>query len=768
MSIVRAVAICSVSVLALCCGMAAPGYAQTALTEATNDAEIIVTARHREERAQDIPVALAVVGGELLDATNTTSVADLSKLVPSLTFQAFNPRNTNLNIRGLGNNIAIASDGLDPGVGFYVDQVYYNRPGTTAFDLIDIERIEVLRGPQGTLYGRNTAAGAISVTTAKPKFVTEVNAEASVGNLGFLQGKLAVNVPLIDDRLAARLTGSITSRDGTLTSQTTGKNVNNIDSYLLRGQLLFTPSASVAIRLIGDYSKQQQDCCTQVLANIVAPANGKNFRSIAGRFGYVPVVNPFARVAINDRQVSFSNESGGVSAEVDVDLPDAVVTSVSAWRFWNWSPVTDTDLLPLSALAVADNAVRQDQYSQELRIASSGDRKFDYLAGLFFYSETIDQHLTVGYGNAATQLFVSEALPSLILNGVTKVDTNRYRTTSLAAFGQASYHITDALTFTGGLRYSHDDKRGNYNAVASGGLPLAGPLAAFAPLRAGFASSGAFDVQSKSGKLSGLANLSWQANDDVLVYGTYSRGNRSGGLNLTQLAPGISPVVAPETVDAYEVGVKTSLFDKRMIFNLAAYVQNVRDYQATVGDPLRAAVYLSNIAKVQSKGFEVDMQGRISDLVTMYGGLAYVDAKTTDFPSAPCPLERTNQAFCDLSGFPVAGVPKWTASLGGEIHQPVEISSAASEVYLGMDYSYRSGFNSAGVSAATELDALNLLNARIGIRSVNRRIDIVAWARNLFDKQYFSGLVVGAGNTGAIHAQLGDPRTYGLTLRFHY
>ena len=769
MRVLRKATFGSASMIAVLFATTAPAFAEEAEETASNETAIVVTARHRDERAQDIPVALSVVGSDLLTNTNTTSVADLSKLAPSLSFQGYNPRNTNLNVRGLGNNIAIASDGLDPGVGFYIDGVYYNRPGTAAFDLIDIERIEVLRGPQGTLYGKNTTAGAISVTTAKPKFNSEVNAEMTAGNLVFWQGKAAVNVPLVDDLLAVRLSGSVTSRDGTLTNQFTGKKQNNRNSYLLRGQLLFTPSSSISIRLIGDYAKQKQDCCAQVLVGIVAPANGKNFRNIAALFGYAPVIDPFARVTVNDRAVAISNESGGVSAQIDIDLPGATLTSISAWRFWNWDPVNDLDFTPLSAFSAADNVDKQDQYSQELRIASSGSNKVDYVAGLFLYDETINQYLTVGYGPAATQMLVSQALPGLILNGVSKVDTNRYHTTSLAAYGQATIHLTDALSLTGGLRYSHDNKRGNYSAVALGGIPLAGPLAAFAPIRAAFATSGAFDVQSKVGKVSGAANLSYRVNNNVMVYTSYSRGNRSGGLNLTQLATGISPVVAPESIDAYEVGLKTSLLDNRVTFNVAGYLQNDRNYQANVADPTRlAVVYLSNVPKVRSKGIEIDMQGRLSDNFSVYGALAYTDAKIVSYPASACPLELTNLNTCDLSGYAIAGIPKWSASFGGEVKQPVTVFDAQSEAYLGFDYSYRSEVNNGGYSAATLLEPLHLVNARLGVRAANHRIDASLWVKNLFDKQYLSDVAVGTGNTGLLTAQLGDPRTYGVTLRFHF
>jgi iron complex outermembrane recepter protein len=227
--------------------------------------------------------------------------------------------------------------------------------------------------------------------------------------------------------------------------------------------------------------------------------------------------------------------------------------------------------------------------------------------------------------------------------------------------------------------------------------------------------------------------------------------------------------VAPETIDAYELGLKTSLLDNRLIFNVAAFLQDDRNYQATVADPTRlAVVYLSNVPKVRSKGFEVDMRAAVSDNLSVYGALAYTDAKIIDFPAGACPLELSNFNTCDLAGYPIPGIPEWSASFGGEFKQGVTLFDAPSEAYLGFDYSYRSSVNNGGASAATRLEPLHLVNARLGLRAGNRRMDVSLWVKNLFDKQYFSDIAAGAGNTGLLTGQLGDERTYGLTLRFHF
>jgi len=732
-------------------------------------AVIIVTARHREESLQDVPASVSVVSGSLLSASNTTDLENIAKFVPSLSFQNINPRGTNLNIRGLGNNIGVASDGLDPGVGVYIDEVYYNRPGTTAFDLMDIESIEVLSGPQGTLHGKNTTAGAIKVTTARPRFVPEVIAEVSAGNIGFMQAKAVVNVPLIDDRLAMRISGIVTSRDGITKNTVTRDDKNNINAQLIRGQLLFTPTDTLSLRLIGDYGYQNERCCALVISDIVSPANGKDFRALSALFGYDPVVDPFARSNDSNRPAVIKNESGGVSLQADLETSVGVLTSISAWRFWNYTPSNDIDQTPVDVFVRGDNADRQDQFSQELRLASFGGGPIEYVAGLYFFDETIDAKITAEFGDAAMAYLISPAFPSIIVDGVVTDVTNRYRTTSLAAFGQLTWNISDRLSLTGGLRYSYDNKRGSYEAEASGGVPLVGPLAPFQAFRDAFAPTASFSLQYKPKKLAGSANISYKLSEDVLLYANYARGNRSGGLNLVNLAPGISPIVKSETVDSFEIGFKSSLLDNRATINAAAYIQNDKNYQATVVDPSGRVTYLSNVPKVRGKGAELSVAARPSDNLSLYASAAYADVKYASFPAGQCPLEQSNLPSCDLSGLQLPGVPKWAFSLGGEARQDVSVFDQEAQAYLAIDFSYRTSMNTTPqLSKYTVVPDLSLMNARIGIRAQNKRIDAYLFAKNIFNKDYFSTLIAGAGNTGVIFGKVGDPRTYGLTVRFHY
>jgi iron complex outermembrane receptor protein len=748
-------------------GAAADALSPAGATEAVGVGEIVVTARHRAEDSQKVPAALSVVGGEFLEKTNTTNIAQLTQYVPSIQFTFFNARNANINIRGIGNNIGLANDGLDPGVGFYVDQVYYSRPATATLDLVDIDRVEVLRGPQGTLFGKDTTAGAINIATAAPSFQPHAQAEVTGGNYGYFQAKAAVSGPLIDDKLAGRLSVATTQREGLLTNVFDGEKVNNYRNFTVRGQLLFTPTDDLKIRVIGDYANQFTHCCTQVLADIVAPSNGKNFTTIAKGLGYTPAVDPFARQADVNSPFRARQETGGTSVEVDYSLPSAVLTSISAWRFWNWWPQNDSDNAPFSAFLAGQNQDYENQLSQEFRIASTGDHRIDYVIGLYFYREQIKAIGLTQYGDAATALLVSPAVPSLLLNGLTLNYTADYNTDSIAGFGQVVWHVTPKLNFTGGWRYTEDFKRGNYTQLVSGGAPLTGALAPLAATRAAFGAKTIYGLKNVNANISGLLNLSYQFTPRVLAYVNVARGYKSGGLNLTQLPAGANPIVDPEQVDSAEVGVKTTLFDHRLTFNADVFWEEDKNYQANIFDPTILKMYLSNVPKVRSEGFEADLQAQPIEDLSLYGSVTYDDAIYADYPGAPCGLEQITLPSCNLSGRPLAGTPRWAAALGGEYSHNVPLGAREAQAYLGVDYTYRSSlYSQPSDSVYTRLPQLSLVNLRVGLRA--DRWDAFVWAKNLGGVDYFTFLQPGGGNTGAIYAQLGDPRTYGVTLRFRY
>ena len=726
--------------------------------------EVVVTARHRVENVQDVPAAVSVLGGEMLTNTNTTNINQLAELLPSVQFTAYNPRNSQINIRGLGSASNLANDGLEPGVGFYVDQVYYARPASATFDLIDIDSVQVLRGPQGTLYGKNTTAGAVSVSTSAPTFDPEARVEVTGGDYAYAQGKLSVSGPLFGDVVAGRLSASYTTRSGFYTNVATGDEVNSYRNLMLRGQLLIKPSDTFSVRLTGDFSQQNTNCCAQVLSEIVTPSNGANFVTMSQHFGYTPIVDPFARRTNTNVEVFARQETGGASAVAEWVRPGMTITSVTAWRYWDWTPSNDLDASPMDLLRVAAVTDNQDQYSQELRIASTGDNTIDYVAGLYYFREDLKNETITEFGAGAVYTYVSTAVPAAVLEGVRTVGDGRLKSTSYAAYGQATWHLTPRLDVTGGLRYTYDEKSGSFDQVASGGVPLVGiPLVFFTALRNGFAPNASYDVDASDRNWSGQLGVAYDVSDDVMLYANAARGYKTGGINLAALAPGVPTVIAPEQVDSFEAGLKTRLFDRRMTLNLALFHQTAKDYQANIYDPVLVKAYLGSVPEVRTRGLEFDLQARPVEQLSLYASGAWTDATYTDYPASACGLEHITLPSCDLTGGQVAGVPKWAWSGGGEYRAPI----ALGELFVGLDYSYRSKIGSTGNSRYTELEGRGLVNARIGVRSADGGWTAYVWSRNLLDEEYLTTKVP-LGNNGGLYSSVGDPRTVGATLRVDF
>ena len=409
--------------------------------------DVVVTARRREERAQDVPIALSVVGSEALERTGNFTLGQVQQLVPSLQVFSFNPRNTNINIRGLGSNVALTNDGLENGVGIYIDNVFYGRVGQSQFDLVDLDRIEVLRGPQGTLFGKNTTAGAINITTRAPSFEPEFSGEATLGDWGYHQVRGSISAPLVADTVAFRLSMADTHRDGFLYNVTTGRRAQDYDNFSVRGQLLIKPTEAIAIKLIGDYAKQEQDFVLNVFANYFgAYDNGapipNNFRDRVARLGYTPLpIDPFARRGESDAHYQADMRSYGVSGQVVWDLGPAALTSITAYRWWDWDPANDGDNTGLPVITKAQQANRQRQFSQEVRLGSTGSNTVDYTLGGYYFWQLVRGYGATAYGSAAANWNLP-AVPAVIgdaaLNGFESDSTSTPETKSLAAFGQAT------------------------------------------------------------------------------------------------------------------------------------------------------------------------------------------------------------------------------------------------------------------------------------------------------------------------------------------
>lgn len=391
--------------------------AQPARADETDDGEarfaasaptpIVVTARRRAENLQDVPIAVSVVQGDDLDRAYTVNTQGVTNLIPALNYSSANPRNASFTIRGLGSSVVAvsqANDGLEPGVGFYVDQVYHARPATAAFDFSDIEQIEVLRGPQGTLFGKNTTAGAINISSRAPTFEPEANQEISYGERNWLQVKAAGSLPVIEDRLALRVSGLLTRRDGVIANVRQGGKQNDIGNQAVRGQLLFKPSQRFSLRLIADFTNFENECCTQVFLRVGTSlrAAARQYPALAAGLGYSPPsANPFDRLVDIDAELGVDTNEGGVSAIADWDLGPVTLTSVSAWRFWNWDAANDRDYTGIDIQVTQHIPSRQGQFSQELRIASNGEGPFRYVGGLYYFHQTLDGRPISIYGSQA-------------------------------------------------------------------------------------------------------------------------------------------------------------------------------------------------------------------------------------------------------------------------------------------------------------------------------------------------------------------------------
>lgn len=775
-------------------------------TEAQEDTSrgdvIIVTARRRQETAQEVPLAISVIRGDSIESTGNFNVVKLQQLAPTLQVYASNPRNTAVNIRGLGVPFGLTSDGFEQGVGIYVDDVYNARVAAATFDFLDVEQVEVLRGPQGSLYGKNTTAGAINITTNQPTFDFEGRAEVTVGNLNFKQAKAAVSGPL-SDKIAARIAVSSTSRRGTIFNVTSDRYINEQDNLGLRGTLLFQPNEDLSITLSGDYSKQNPECCGTVFVRtgLTQRALARQYAALAAAQNYTVVSrNPFDRLTDIDASLNAGNKIGGASLKVKWDVGPGTFTSITAWRFWDWKPENDRDFTGLSIVAKSQNPSQQDQYSQEFRYNYSGDA-IDFVVGAFGFKQRIDTQGLEAQGINASRwnLTGALALDPTVLNGLQAVNTQFLKSTSAALFGQVSWQVTDALTIQPGVRINYDEKEGFYQRRV---LDIAGNDVTTQPASAvRTARLGVYQAQISAPKVTDWNfsydfNVNYKVADDILAYATYAKSFKTVGINQNGLPtdaagnPILSAgVIKPESVNHFEVGIKTQFWDRKATFNVAAFRTDIKNYQATVTNGQLGVLrgYLANAGKVRSQGIEADFKIRLSDRFSAYVNAAYTDAKYVRFVDAPCPPELSggttvgagqtpsapgtpgglSPANCDISGGRLPGVSKLALSYGTEVNTPLTLLATEGQLYVGFDGNYRSGFSSnPSPSIYTNVEGYALSNYRVGFRSDN--FDIYGWVRNVFDVNYFELLQVAPSNVGLIAGQPGDPRTVGGTIKFNF
>jgi iron complex outermembrane receptor protein len=632
------------------------------------------------------------------------------------------------------------------------------------------------------LFGKNTTAGAINITTRAPTFTPEFQGEVSYGDYNFTQAKVAGSGP-INDWIAFRLSGVATYRDGVIRNIRTGADHNRIGNQAVRGQLLLKPSDTLQMRLIADFTNFQSNCCTQVYLRVGQSlrAASRQYPALAAGLGYTPAsTNPYDRVTDIDAQLGVDTNEGGVSAITDWNVGPVTLTSVTAWRFWNWDAANDRDYTGIPIQLIQHIPSRQDQVSQELRLASNGDHRLSYVAGLYYFFQNIEGHPNSVYGAQAAYWLIGPTtgtnatrVPANLLDGYGTDGYTNFTSRSYAAFGEANLKLIDRVVLTGGLRYTYEDKDGYYTSNRFGGLATT-IGSALDNAKLSIIRPQTYSASDDDGSLSGRANLSWQATDQVLGYVSYARGFKSGGINMSGLPVDAqnqpvlaTAVVHPEKNTTYEAGLKTRLFDRRLIVNADAYYTRVADFQATLVDNTQTVAlrgYLSNIPRVVVKGVEVDATALVARGLSTRVGLAYADGTYDRYPQGPCPLERQTAATaaCDLSGQRLASLPRWSITASVDYAHPI---GNAGSGFVHVDTNSRSGYNGeSSLSRYTVIDAYNLTNASIGYRSKDGW-ELAVFARNLLDADYIQNLTIQAGNSGLIVATPSDPRIIGATFR---
>lgn len=752
--------------------------------------ELVVTAQKRAQDIQDVPISMTALTSQFIEDSGLTSVLDMSQYIPNVQINSVtDSRSTAIRIRGIGSDGNNA--GIDSSVGVFIDGVFMGRSGASAItDLIDTERIEVLRGPQGTLYGKNTAAGAINVVSKKPVMdVWEGLIEGQLGNYQNRQIRGAFNIPAIEDFAAFRLSGYYVDR-GPFDEFLTGGGVNDTNRAGVRLRGLFNLTEDLELLVWADYGREDNKCC---VADIITYDGFPNLDVVfSEQFAQgidgigsleeatgrrLPTADPFDRMVDGSQDPVNQVDIWGVAGEMNYDIEDYVVTWLNAYRQFNSYSELDGDFSQYNAVFQTTNE-RFEQFSSELRLTSPYGENLEYVLGLFFY---YSQDRTRGETGIAEDYFLaSNTLRNTFLalgdpdgdGQVSNVDSNVHKTWSYAFFGQGSYHINDQWDITIGLRGTYEVKSRSGSQLSGFTAVDAGP---FGPDRYADESLSVFN-------LSPMGALQYYPTEDSMVFLKAARGFKSGGFNQLRTTGGLNTQFDDEKATDAEIGFRTAWYDRMITVNGTFFYTWYDDFQSQQFDGNSFTV--TNAGNLETYGFETDVLFIPHPM--FLGGFAagYNHARYTDFDGAPCTSEQAFQerveagnlvapTNCtqDLTGQPLDNAPEWTVSTYAQFTSPIGDMPVVDWPLLGYlraEYAYRDT-----TYLAQDLDvnliqpSVNLVNLRGGIRTEDDHWELTLWASNLLNEGYnLVGIDVPiiSGYAGIN----GPPRTYGATLRYRF
>ncbi|CAG0939738.1 Pesticin receptor [Gammaproteobacteria bacterium] len=800
-------------------GRAAGGLAVAALLAAFPAAaeidEIVVVAQKREQSLQEVPIAISAYGADSLSEAGVRDIRDLAVLSPSLVLSSSQSETagTVARIRGIGttgDNL-----GLESSVAVFIDGVYRNRNNVALTDLGEIERIEVLRGPQGTLFGKNASAGVINIITKSPDLdAYSAHADASFGNYDYYNLSAGATGPAFGG-LGFRLDGTFTKRDGFIDDLASGSEYNDRDRYLLRAQLGGPISDDLDLRLIVDYANRDETCCASV-SRVVGPTAAA-IAAVGGKVVNPP--DPYARQMYSNPQRGYDQdvEEWGASAEVNWDIGIGTVTSITAYRKWDSDRSQDIDFTNADILYRAPGTYENnfETFSQELRLAGTTG-PVDWLLGAYYINEELTFIDAVRTGNAY------EGYANLLLYGLNPVggltqlstitgmapgsvfvdgrgaqsDHFKQDADSWALFTHNIWNISDDLRLTIGLRYTDESKDLDARLVADNPActAAAARLAAVPALLPYLTATaqlvctplynslvdGSYAGTHDDEEWSGTIALSYDITADWLAYVSYGRGYKAGGFNLDRAGfanplmalafPPPRPVITPsardlefsnETVDAYEIGSKSRLWDF-LTLNVAAFYEEFDDFQ--LNSFTGTGFTVSNLPKVTSKGVELEVLAQLTDSLRLQGGAAYTDARYDDGTDTPAALRSQR----------LTNAPFWVVTAAATWEQPI------SDMLTGFvhgNFRFNSDMNTGSdLDIEKEQSSYAVVDAGLGFRTNDNRWVFEVWGNNIFDRDYaqvvfdapLQGTGTGPGSTQTFNAFLGDPATWGMTVRVNF
>ena len=729
-------------------------------------AEIIVTARRRDEDAQRVPIPIATVSGDSLAGSGRLRLEDLNQVFPSTNIQFHGPRQTSIVVRGIGNNPA--NDALESSVGVYLDNVYLGRASMANLDLVDLEQVALLRGPQGTLFGKNTTTGVLAIATRPPSFEREGSFESTVGDYDSYQLKATWSEPLRGNELAARLSIARSVRGGLVSDVTTGRELNDSNRTGARAQVLWTPGDSFSLRTIVDYAEDRSDAGALVLWN-PGPNDGSKYYSAVAAAGARVAYDPDYDVVTTDGCLHYDVRSKGASAEANWKLGGYTLTSISGYRTWRFLPCADPDYTDRDAIRIAGQNVDDRQFTQELRLSSPADQPWSYVAGLFYFNQHQQNVLYTQYGADATAITALQLGNASFVGG--RVDSAaQLDTDSLAAFAQVTWRPASRWELALGLRETREKKQVRLDR-GSDGLPAFEGNPSFSSY-----ASGLLEVEDDA--LSATLSTSFQLTPALFAYASVARNDKSGGINPTPPGPGLdqsSLYFSPERAKDFEAGMKTSSFDRRLLINANLYRMRIDDYQATLlvqpGTGNTFQQILSNIGAVRTQGVEAEVSVLTRGGFTFELAASYNDAIYLSYPNAPCSAEQLapnlvpGQKVCDLSAQSLVGAPRWLINSNVTWRHAV-LANLVGELQTG--YSWHSSFfGTADNSKLSQVPSYGLLDLRYGVLGKWRDhpLSLSVWSKNALDRREMMGGVTVAGRLYNYMGTPAVPRTFGITMR---